>query len=325
MRYCALLMAVMCLSLFVLIGCDNPPQPSDPTVYDRDLDGDPNIHTLDAVVVVEKIGDSSGKKESVVSEEVVEEVEAVSEESAAQPEPATPEVVTPPVNPFVFPTKPAEAVPAPALPTPTPAEPKATPEASEVPAAPASVDQPQKDVLKKMADAVRSGNKAEFMECVYVQSANRPFVFELVRSFDNFNAKMKETYGQDAVKGSKSDLLPSAEDIDDKIEITVSGNSAIVKMQDQGQTLRMLKQNDKWLVDVLRDIPLGNDAGRSRAVFNAAKGVIAKAEKKIGMPGYNAKRINDELQNEMMGAASGAVMADGLGDALKKMNIRVGR
>lgn len=284
MRFCALLAATVSLFMvmFLAVGCDNPPRPDEAAAYDKDLDGDPSVHTLVEVAVIRITEERAGPNKQAKAEDKSETTEPPAE--------TAPAVKTP--------KKPAPASP--------------------------SGNKAPRQALHEMARSVNAGNRAAFMECVYFRKNQKPFVsgfFELTQAMNQFKAKMEKTHGPDAVKGSRlSGLAPSIKEID-SVKIRVTGDSALATTPGQAKPIRLVKKNGKWLIDLSSDFPAGKDAAKVNARIKGMKGAVAKVSQKIGKPGYTAKKINKELE----GAVMGAMMAEGLGDALKNIDKKVGK
>ncbi len=171
--------------------------------------------------------------------------------------------------------------------------------------------QAMRRTLMDMTRGLKSGDKALLVSAFDAGPEDKvllEMLFDSMIVMQDFEADMKKTYGEDAMKNvdikmSQKGLdMSTLEEWKEDIRFKVQGDKAVATVKGQTVPMNLVKKGDKWLI-VMEQQPI-EDKDREMFVqmMKSMMEVVNSARAKIGKEGYTAKKIGDEMKLDMMGA-----------------------
>ncbi len=178
----------------------------------------------------------------------------------------------------------------------------------------AATEKEAQAMLRTLTDAIgalKSGDKALFVGEFDVEPKNKvllEMLFDFIVGMRGFEADMKKTYGEDAmktmdIKGSQKGLdIFTLEEWKEDIQFKVQDDKGVATVKGQTKPMNLVKKGDKWLM-VMEQLSIEDkDREMFLQMMKSMMGVFNSARAKIGKEGYTAKKIGDEMKLDMMGA-----------------------
>lgn len=159
-----------------------------------------------------------------------------------------------------------------------------------------------RETLRHVVESVQKGDRGQFLASVFYGPLDEDFAmgtFDMMEAMYEFNADTQRIYGKDA-----SDLIsPSIPLFDaDRIqymEVHLMGDRATIQMPgadpQTSPPIFMVRVQDKWLLDLAKDVPAGEMRERTILTCRAMAKVLQDFRRCIGRPDYTYIRLHSEL------------------------------
>jgi ABC-type glycerol-3-phosphate transport system substrate-binding protein len=159
-----------------------------------------------------------------------------------------------------------------------------------------------KDAAINMAKAFETGDKDLFLSSIKVADKETVSkMFDGMTAMKQFAEKFEKAYGR-PLKGVNLGDIPSADEIEKKLEVKIDGDKATGTMEGQTKPMPFVKEGGKWLVDLGKDMPTGQEKEGVVKMFEATKKAVDELMPKIGAEGYDADKMEKEFGTAMMKA-----------------------
>jgi hypothetical protein len=154
------------------------------------------------------------------------------------------------------------------------------------------------EAIRLMAEAVEEGDREQFVAQYDAEGKEKEALgatFGMMTTMQEFNEKMKDTYGDAFPAPSMKHFKPS--DVE-KAEVNVDGDTATVKVPGQAGEMKLVKKDGGWKIKpgaMLRD-----DLDQQIKHANASRKAIEAVMPLIGKEGETVQSIQAELGKARM-------------------------
>ena len=162
--------------------------------------------------------------------------------------------------------------------------------------------------LENMRLAMLAGDSEGFVACFDVSPEQETMLKKFppfAKAASEYEAEMIKAYGKDAMgDGAVSTDMSDMKDENwlESVTITVDGDKAVAKKKGEDSPINLIKKNGVWKIadNFLMTGATDEEVEQGIKMIELMTKMFSNAKTKIGKEGYTAKKIQQEMQVEVM-------------------------
>jgi hypothetical protein len=164
-----------------------------------------------------------------------------------------------------------------------------------------------KAVCVNFVKAVETGNQDLFLDSLTYEDKDEEMLvamFGTISAGQKLHVKALEAYGPEGAELLvKNSSFPTVAEIEEKVTIEESGDTAKAILPDQNEPLELVKVDGVWKAKLPeKDLPPAEQRPQAIAMMQTLASVMNEAAEKVGKEGYTAEKIEKEMAAAMQKA-----------------------